>query len=100
MGLFGKRTAAGITQYELDRKHLHSRLRAAFPHGSTGDLKMGALDTALAVAMDPDTNTPLSQRVVQKDEFETIVSKLEEYRVITSAEAEKLRSTAEEDLND
>lgn len=100
MGLFGKRTVAGITQYELDKKRLHSRLRAAFSRGSTGDIKMGALDTALAVAMDPDANTPMSQRVVQKDEFEMIVTKLEEYRVITSAEGEKLRSIAEEDLND
>ena len=100
MGLFGRRRVKGISEYEMTRERLHGRLRSAFPYGSSGRRKMAALDAALGVAMDADHNTAHTQRVIQEDEFEAIVTSLEDGKVITPKEAQKLRAIAEKDLND
>jgi fructose-1,6-bisphosphatase len=102
MGIFGNKHVQGITEYELKHKHVQSRLDSVFPSGrGSSKIKRAALHTALGLAGDRDSNMSSSQKhgVIQKEEFESAVSGLENGGVITSDEAAKLRKVAEEPLN-
>lgn len=102
MGLFGKKYVPGITKYELEHKHIQSRMDSVFPstHASS-EIKRAALHTALGIAGDRDMNMRSSQKggTIQRDEFNAAVSGLETGGVITKHEAEKLRSIADKPLN-
>ncbi len=102
MGLFGSSRKKGITKYELEHKHIQSRLDSVFPsHLSSSKRKRAALHTALGIALDRDTNMSSSQKrgLIQREEFEEIVSGLESGEVISKKEAEELRKVAEEPLS-
>ncbi len=98
MGLFGKRQPVGITQYELDHKHVQSRLDSAFASNSVGRRKREMLHVALKQALDRDAP---NDRVgtIQREEFKQIVSDMQTRKLITDQEAKKLLITAEKPLS-
>jgi hypothetical protein len=102
MNLFGGRKTKGISNYELDHERLKSRLGGVFPNNDAGKRKRAAFFTALEIALDRDTNMSASQKygVVQPEEFEKIISGLQGGDVISSSEAEELRTIAKEALAD
>ncbi len=103
MGIFGSRSVKGITKYELEHKHIQSRLDSVFPsHISSSKRKRAALHTALGLAGDRDANMTSSQKggIIQREEFEAAVGGLEKGGVISKSEADKLRQVAEKPLSD
>ena len=103
MGLFGGKRVKGISKHELTRERIQSKLNAVFTGSrSSRERKKAALNTALSVALDRDTNMGTHQKkgVIQREEFEMIVSGLEKGNVISSHDAEELRRIAEAPLND
>jgi len=99
MGLFGKKTPKGISEYELTHDHVESRLNSVFSNTSIGRRKRAALGTAMKQALDKDSDSH-KFGVVQREEFEGIVGGLQEGGVISESEANKLRNAAEKPLED
>ncbi|HCC05332.1 TPA: hypothetical protein DEP58_03430 [Patescibacteria group bacterium] len=105
MGIFGKKTVAGISEYELKEHHnkLQGQLDSVFPSTrSSSKLKRAALHTALGMGIDRDDNMSSTQKrgVIQREEFEAAVGGLAEQGIITTKEADKLRQIAEKPLRD
>ncbi len=103
MGIFGRKRVKGITKYELEHKHIQSRLDSVFPsHYASSKRKRAALHTALGLAGDRDANMGSFQKggIIQRDEFEAAVGGLEKGGVISKSEADKLRQIAEKPLSD
>ena len=79
-----------------------SRLDSVFPsYRASSKVKRAALHTALGLALDTDTNMSTNQKgVIQREEFESAITGLEEGGVISAKEAGKLRKAAEKALSD
>jgi hypothetical protein len=103
MGFFGKSRVKGITEYELKHKHVLAHLDSVFPHNlSSSKTKRAALHAVLGLASDRDTNMGHAQKggIIQKDEFYAAIDGLEKGGVISTSEAQQLKSVAEKPLND
>ncbi len=101
MGLFNKKVP-GITQYELQHRHVMQRFDEVFAHHpkSIRDRKRAELHMALGLTGDRDPNQSSAQKygVIQRDEFNAIVDSMVHSKQWSEEEARELRAIAEKPL--
>jgi len=88
----------GLSEYEMDKKHVRSRMYSTLGGSrSSRSRKMAAIDAALGQAMDRDSGR---NRTVQAEEYTQVMDNLVEGGVISEHDRANLDRVVDKELND